>query len=450
MTRYLLPLMLPLLVWSQNSNSLSIHHGVRFTSFTMSTQNGLFGPHGDLLDFYAQSVGLEYLGAVRKGRWSLDLDLYGTYLLAGNPFEQDALTGKSSRYESGLVAVDAPERKALWMPSIAELVYQKNKMRLGLGNFALESTFLNMEHGRMIPSTYSGMNISNRWDQFKLEGAWIAMVGARSTSGFKSVAQSLAQYNPGLDTAGSRHDKTEIEAPWGLIYGATEQAHNFAQWYGSFRAEAFVVPNVFATVAFNERLAHNEHLWHFQYVHQSRLANGGNDDPNLAYFQQERSNYFGIKYSHKVGGVDYFAAGSYIDGTGKMMFPREWGREDLVTFQGRERQEGMGKTLAVVAGAKGNWSVKKVNHKGGVSTGIYMRPDPTDYKYNKYGMPSNQQTNLWWSQSWAGGEHTLLSLLVLKVPLSSMPLTAGQTINKVDMVNLNIVYRYTLLPMKKM
>ncbi|NDH77691.1 MAG: hypothetical protein EBY63_02520 [Flavobacteriia bacterium] len=75
MTRYLLPLMLPLLVWSQNSNSLSIHHGVRFTSFTMSTQNGFFGPHGDLLDFYAQSVGLEYLGAVRKGRWSLDLDL---------------------------------------------------------------------------------------------------------------------------------------------------------------------------------------------------------------------------------------------------------------------------------------------------------------------------------------------------------------------------------------
>jgi len=110
----------------------------------------------------------------------------------------------------------------------------------------------------------------------------------------------------------------------------------------------------------------------------------------------------------------------------------------------------MGKTLAVVAGAKGNWSVQKVNHKGGVSTGIYMRPDPTDYKYNKYGMPSNQQTNLWWSQSWAGGEHTLLSLLVLKVPLSSMPLTAGQTINKLDMVNLNIVYRYTLRPMQKM
>ncbi len=174
------------------------------------------------------------LGVGAKGRWSLIWILYGTYLLAGNPFEQDALTGKSSRYESGLVAVDAPERKALWMPSIAELVYQKNKMRLGLGNFALESTFLNMEHGRMIPSTYSGMNVSNRWDQFKLEGAWIAMVGARSTSGFKSVAQSLAQYNPGLDTAGSRHDKTEVEAPWGLIYGATEQAHNLAQWYGVF------------------------------------------------------------------------------------------------------------------------------------------------------------------------------------------------------------------------
>jgi len=31
-----------------------------------------------------------------------------------------------------------------------------------------------------------------------------------------------------------------------------------------------------------------------------------------------------------------------------------------------------------------------------------------------------------------------------------MPRTAGQTINKLDMVNLNIVYRYTLRPMQKM
>jgi len=82
-----------------------------------------------------------------------------------------------------------------------------------------------------------------------------------------------------------------------------------------------------------------------------------------------------------------------------------------------------------------------------VSTGIYMRPDPTDYKFNKYGMPSNQQTNLWWAQSWKGGQHKLLNLLVLKVPLSSTPLTAGQSINKVDMVNLNIVYRYTFMPL---
>ena len=447
MIRFLLPLMLPILLWGQDNTSLKVAHGARFTSFTMSTQNGLFGPYPELQDFYAQSFGLEYLGRATKGAWSLNLDIYATYLAAGNPFEKDSLTAKSSRYESGLVAVDAPERRALSMPSIAELVYHKNKLRVGLGNFALESTFLNMEHGRMIPSTYSGVNAGYRWTNFKAEVAWIAMVGARSTSSFKSVAKSLAQYNPGLDTAGSRHDKTDVEAPYGLFFGAGEHTHALGKWYGTFKSEVFLVPNVFGSVAFNEIIAHNEHLWQLQYIRQFQLGNGGNADPLLAYFQQERSNYFGIKYSHKVGGIDYYAASSYIDGAGKLMFPREWGREDLVTFQSRERQEGMGKTLAIVAGAKGKWAVNNVQHSGGVSTGIYMRPDPTDYKFNKYGMPSNQQTNLWWAQSWKGGQHKLLNLLVLKVPLSSTPLTAGQTINKVDMVNLNIVYRYTFMPL---
>lgn len=438
-------LLLPLLMWGQDQKTFTYAQGARLTSFSMSTQNGLFGPHDELQDYYAQSLGLEYLAKGRWKNWSLNLDLYGTTLLAGNPFEVDSITGKVSRYESGLLAVDKPERRTIFVPSEAELVYQKDKLRFGLGNFALDGTFVNMEHGRMIPSTNSGLNASYRSGNLKLEGAGIFLIGARSTSGFKTIGESLAQYNPGLDTAGFVHDKSQVNA-YALWYASAEHIHNVAKWYGQFKTELYIIPGVFGTFVANEVLGHNQYLVQLQYVRQFKLGNGGNDDPLLAYFQQRGSQYFGVKYSHKVSTVDYFAAASYIDKNGKLLFPREWGREYLVTFQGRERQEGMGNTLAVVVGASGKWQQGQVNHNGGVSTGIYVRPDPADYKYNKYGIPSNQQTNLWWGQSWKGGRHKLQFLAVLKVPLSSQTLTAGQTLNKVDMVNLNLVYRYTIFP----
>jgi hypothetical protein len=231
-----------------------------------------------------------------------------------------------------------------------------------------------------------------------------------------------------------------------VVFGQLENVHDLAGWYGSFAGEVTIVPGVFGTYVVNEKLAHGPSLVHLQLVRQQKLGNGGNDDPELAYFQQERSQYYGLKYSHSVNYVDYSFAVSYIDGQGKLLFPREWGREYIVTFQGRERQEGMGQTLAMVAGASGKWSQNYVNHRGGVSTGIYIRPEPSNYLLNKYAMPSNQQTNIWWAQSWKGGRHTLLSMVVLKVPLSSLPISAGQTINKVDMANFNLVYRYTFFP----
>lgn len=443
MKKLLLIVLLPVFLWGKGTDSLKVVLGARTTSYFMTTHNGLFGPYSELKDYYASAVGVEMLLAARKNNWSLETDLFLTTKVMDNAFEEDAITGKTSRYESGLFSVTNREQAQIFMPSIIELVYQKKGERLGLGNFTLDGFFLNMEHGRMIPSTFSGINYSVRKGENKFKFAAISHVGARSTSSFKPVAASLSQYNPGLDTSGSRHDKSEVQTP-GILYGNYQYNHEIGSWYSSLSIDYSGVFGVFHTVVFDEKLAHYQHLFELQFIRQQKWGNGGNDDPHLAYFQQQRSQFYGIKYSNKVGDVDYYAAASYIDGMGKLLFPREWGREGIVTFQGRERQEGMGKTLAVVFGAKGKWMQTKVRHTGGVSTGIYARPAPEDYIYNKYAMPSNQQTNIWWGQSWKGNTHSLLTMLVYKVPLGSQTITAGQTINKVDMVNFNLIYRYTL------
>lgn len=443
MKKSLLLFLLPIFLWGKGVDSLKVDLGARTTSYFMTTQNGLFGPYPSLQDYYATAQGIELLLNARKEHWSFEADLYFTTKVLTNAFQEDATTGKTSRYEAGLFSVTNRAQAQIVMPSIAELVYQKEGARIGIGNFALDGFFLNMEHGRMIPSTFTGINYSLKQGENKFKFAAISHVGARSTSSFKPVAASLSQYNPGLDTSGSRHDKSEVQTP-GIVYGQYEYNHAIGYWYSAFSVDYTGVVGVFHTVVFDEKLAHNQHLFEFQFIRQYRWGNGGNEDPYLAYFQQDRSQFYGMKYSNKVGDVDYYAAASYIDAKGKLLFPREWGRESIVTFQGRERQEGMGKTLAIVFGAKGKWMQNKVRHTGGVSTGIYARPEPGDYLYNKYAMPSNQQTNIWWGQSWKGNRHSLLTMLVYKVPLGSQTITAGQTINKVDMVNFNLVYRYTL------
>lgn len=445
MKHLLLAALLPIAGWAQQKPKLTTHHGFRATAFAMTTQNGVFGPHSNLQDYQALTSGLEYLGKFELGKWRLNLDLYGTALVAGNPFEKDSLTGKTSRYESGLLAVDRPERSWVAVPSIVELSYTTNKAQWSVGSFSLDGTFLNEEHGRMIPSTFAGTKVQVQLaPTVLLKSALITHVAARSTSGFKTVANSLAQYNPGLDTSGSVHNKSEVQTPF-IGYAELEVGHRWNNWTGLLSIESYTLPNVFGTLVVDEVLKRGVHALELQFVAQYLLGNGGNEDPTLAYFQQERSRYFAAEYTHKVGEVNYFVGLSHITDEGKLLFPREWGREYLVTFQGRERQEGMGGSSAVVAGARSKWQEGKVKHSGGVSTGVYMRPEPTNYALNKYAMPSNQQTNLWWRQQW-GGRNEFTSLFVLKVPLSSAALTAGQTINKVDMIHFSFIYRYTILP----
>ncbi len=67
------PVATSMMTWGQNASVLKVQQGVRFTSFSMTTQNGLFGPHAALTDYYANAVGLDYLLHAKKGNGALML-----------------------------------------------------------------------------------------------------------------------------------------------------------------------------------------------------------------------------------------------------------------------------------------------------------------------------------------------------------------------------------------
>lgn len=138
MKKLLLIVLLPVFLWGKGTDSLKVDLGARTTSYFMTTHNGLFGPYSELKDYYASAVGVEMLLAARKNNWSLETDLFLTTKVMHNAFEEDAITGKTSRYESGLFSVTNREQAQIFMPSIIELAYQKKGARLALGNFALD------------------------------------------------------------------------------------------------------------------------------------------------------------------------------------------------------------------------------------------------------------------------------------------------------------------------
>ena len=78
------------------------------------------------------------------------------------------------------------------------------------------------------------------------------------------------------------------------------------------------------------------------------VGDGGNTIDSLRYFNQNSSDILGLKigYKSKVGllslGYDRILP------NGQFLSPREWGREDLFSFQKRERSEGSADNHALV------------------------------------------------------------------------------------------------------
>jgi hypothetical protein len=144
----------------------------------------------------------------------------------------------------------------------------------------------------------------------------------------------------------------------------------------------------------NRQLSGNSSLFSAgQVIRQDAVNDGGNEDPRKTYFQKGGRSWvlggrLGWKNKKWEASVNY----TRITRDGRYLIPREWGRDPMYTFMPRERNEGLGDVHAVMV---------KIDHlfsgsgfRSSLSAGYYSLPAVSDYRLNKYGMPSYVQANL--------------------------------------------------------
>ncbi|MDP5060777.1 MAG: hypothetical protein NWP64_02555, partial [Maribacter sp.] len=74
-----------------------------------------------------------------------------------------------------------------------------------------------------------------------------------------------------------------------------------------------------------------------EWLHQYKVGDGGNSLDSLRYFNQNSSDILGLKIAFKSKAGLVSLSYNRILPSGQFISPREWGREDLFSFQKRER-----------------------------------------------------------------------------------------------------------------
>ena len=126
-----------------------------------------------------------------------------------------------------------------------------------------------------------------------------------------------------------------------------------------------------------------------QLIHINKIGSGGNEDAGKRYMQQSSAMTFGGMFGWENKAWKTSINFNRITKKGRYLMPREWGRDPFYTFLPRERNEGLGDVHAYVLMA--NYQPKQKNWQAMAAAGYYNLPLTTNYRLNKYGMPSYYQ-----------------------------------------------------------
>ncbi|UTW61869.1 hypothetical protein KFE98_17920 [bacterium SCSIO 12741] len=435
--------------WSQKD---SLYHSViggkasgYWRTFFMATDN-----EGDLKDWNALATGgkLKYETSSFYGFKIGAAVHHSSNLKISDITATDPTTGRYSRYESGLFDVNDLSRTEITLLGEAYLSYRLKGHFVQVGRFQLKTPFLNPEDGRMIPTLEQGIwyDYQSKKKTLFARLAWITHIGARSTSDFMPVGQSIGSYPQGRNPDGSLAQYRNSLSSMGLgiasiEYKGKKVGAKFWNYY---------VDNIYNTAFIqayvSKEVAKVKHTVSAQYLNQSKMNQGGNSDPAKAYVHDAQANVIGAQYELKWN-KKWRVSGNYnyVTNDGRFLFPREWGREFLFVFQKRERLEGVSNTHAWMVDVQRTLTFKKAGALvAKIGYGQYYRPDALNFDNNKYAFPANDQLNLdlfYFTRSDKKGL-VIEWLTTWKRALGDTYDNPKLVLNKVNMFNHNLVVNY--------
>ena len=400
----------------------------------------------ELKDFTALATGghLKYVY-----NFSPEFSVTGAGYVSVNTWIQDltipdATTGKLSRYEEGLFNRLDLDEKFLFVAGEIFARYRLEQHDWKFGRMKFVSPLVNPEDGRMVPTFLQGIHYS--WkpgEKVLFEASIFNEIAPRSTGGFYSIGESIGTYATGRNWqgetagyAGNTHSDYLITAH--VNFNLLDQL-NIDLWN-------YYADNVFNTSYLNPEWALNGNFsLELEWVHQERVGEGGNALENLRYFQGNSSDVLGTRINYKWDRSSLALSYDHILSHGQFIFPREWGREFLFSFQKRERSEGSANNHAVVAYYKTTIPFEGMgtNVRSILSVGHQWKPSVLDARQNKYAVPDYTQVNLdlfFDFKKWDNLKPELL--LVGKFAAGDFPENPNFYFNKTDLFHIDLILNY--------
>lgn len=402
-------LLFPIASHCYEENFGKVHGQIRAFMMTEDNQEPLH-------DYEATAIGGKLLYTTPQWNdWQANIGAYTTHFITDNISSHNIeplASNKNSRYVVGLVDSTHYDRSHLTNIGEAYLKYHLNQKSVTIGRMKLDTPFVNPQDGRMIPTFVQGI-----WNTVALDDTWSLQAGYinafwnRNTPKWKSVEDSLGY---GYEMGNSAIEGATVA---GNYYGNT---HTDGLYIANIRYQSnnklrldfwdYYLENIFnlgyAEVLYSHPLGEVEVSYGLQYIHQRQSGDGGNSEDNIAsptnalkaksYMQEgERSKTYGVKTSLKYQKSKFTLAYNKTSDEGRFLFPREWGKEPLYTFQKRERSDGSGNCHAWLATIEHDFAQQGLNGLNiQAGYGEYVKNDPKTWIYNKYGHPSYAQWDI--------------------------------------------------------
>jgi hypothetical protein len=411
-------------------------------TFLMSTIN-----QGILKDdiALAQGAGIGLLTKPLKG-FQVGLTGYFIFNLASTDLEKrDPTTGAPNRYELGQFDIENPSNR--WdMDRLEELYlrYNFSKSFIRYGRMSLVTPFMNPQDGRMRPSLQEGLWLEIKESQkVQLKGGFIRKSSPRSTLDWFGLGESVGIYPSGVDVNGKpsaykHHVESKGFAMANIVYQPHERIR-LSLWDGFFQN----VSNTLIVEAQNTVPVTDRGLKFYQqmmFIFQNASGDGGNADPEKRYMEADAeafvfSSRLGLQNRRFHTTLNYTRIGAQ----GRYLNPREWAFDPWYTFLPRERNEGNGDVHAVMTQTTFFMANGKLD--ASVGYGYYNMADVTNFRLNKYGMPSYHQLNVAATyrldKFWKG---VVFRMLIASKFKADRAVTDPRFIyNRVNMVNMNMV-----------
>jgi outer membrane porin, OprD family len=328
------------------------HFSGKIRQFSMATTN-----HGQLTDQYALAIGggLHYESPVLFRFLSAELGGMFIFNLKSSELgKPDTTTRAKDRYEIGLFDLEEPENRTDLdrMDEFNLRFHLSSKSRLIIGRQVINSPLINPQDGRMRPSMLSGawLNVKGI-KKTELQGGWLWAAAPRSTVRWFSVAESIGVYANGTTPTGTAANYAKnIESKGVFVVGGKNRSLKNT----TFTAWNYWIENVnntfFFQTDYEHTLSNAAKKWHFsaQIIRQEAINDGGNADPTKSFVQKgEQVWILGGRAGFSYKKHQFLTNLTRITEGGRFLFPREWGRDPLLTFMQRERNEGAGNVWAV-------------------------------------------------------------------------------------------------------